>query len=131
MAPVTSCAEAAEAKGVDLEHELKSLLVATDHGLSLVHIRGTRRLSLRAVKRALDARQSHLASPSELHELGVAPGTVYPFAPVLWNMRQLVTREVLSMPWVTTNAGEQDRYVVFDPRLLMQAPAVLVGDYEQ
>lgn len=129
--PVLSCADAADAKGVDLERELKSLLLRTDHGQVLVSIRGDRMLSLRAIKLALDVDQARLASSRELEALSLAPGTVHPFAPAVWGMRQLVTRGVLQLDWVTTNAGESDRYVVFPPTLLLSAPAVSVGDFER
>jgi prolyl-tRNA editing enzyme YbaK/EbsC (Cys-tRNA(Pro) deacylase) len=130
-APVSSCAEAAKAKGVDLEHELKSLLVTTDQGLVLAHTRGNRRLSLRAIKHTLGTDQARLAALSELGNIGLNRGTVCPFTPVLWTMRQVVAREVLGMAWVTTNAGEPDLYVVFDPLLLLRAPAISAGDFER
>ena len=128
---VSSCADAAKAKGVGLERELKSLLLTTDQGQVLVSIRGNRRLSLRAIKHALAVDQARLASSSELKALGLAPGTVQPFASALWDMKQLVTQQVLRLDWVTTNAGEHDRYVVFPPTLLLNAPAISVGDFER
>lgn len=88
-------------------------------------------LSLRAIKLALNVAQARLAPDHELGALGLEPGTVHPFAPTLWDMKQLVTREVLRLDWVTTNAGEPDRYVVFDPALLLSAPAISVGDFER
>ena len=129
-APVVSCVEAAEAKGIDLERELKSLLIVTSTGPVLVHIRGNRRLSLRAIKRLLSVDEARLAPASDLQELGLAPGTVSPFASTLWAMRQLVTREILRLAWVTTNAGISDAYVMFEPAILLQAPTISVGDFE-
>ncbi|HTA14584.1 MAG TPA: YbaK/EbsC family protein [Solirubrobacteraceae bacterium] len=129
--PVIACEAAASAKGIDLEHELKSLLLKTGHGPMLVHIRGDQHLSLRAVKRFLEVDQAFLASPAELRDLGLAPGAVHPFAPRLWESPQLIAREVLRLNWVTTNAGESTSYVVFDPQILLRAPAVSVGDFER
>ena len=129
--PVIACEAAANAKGIDLEHELKSLLLKTSRGPTLVHIRGDQHLSLRAVKKFLVVDQALLASPSELHHLGLAPGAVHPFAPRLWESPQLVAREVLRLDWVTTNAGELMSYVAFDPQILLSAPAVSVGDFER
>ena len=62
---VVSCEEAADAKGVPLHHELKSLLLICDHGYALAHLHGDRRLSLRAVKDAMGTRQARLAAQSE------------------------------------------------------------------
>jgi prolyl-tRNA editing enzyme YbaK/EbsC (Cys-tRNA(Pro) deacylase) len=115
---VVSCESAAAAKGVALEHELKSLLITCDHGHVVAHVRGSRRLSLRAVKRALAVQQARLAGPLVLSDLELLPGTIHPFHPRLWQMVHLVTCQVLAMPWVTTNAGQLESYVVFDPQIL-------------
>jgi prolyl-tRNA editing enzyme YbaK/EbsC (Cys-tRNA(Pro) deacylase) len=130
-APVVSCRSAATAKRVPLDHELKSLLITCDHGYHVVaHVRGSRRLSLRAVKNALNVRQARLADLPDLAEFGAKPGTLSPFNRLLWIRTQLVAREVLAMRWVTTNAGDDRGYVVFAPELLLQAPNHLVGDFE-
>jgi prolyl-tRNA editing enzyme YbaK/EbsC (Cys-tRNA(Pro) deacylase) len=129
--PVVSCDEAAGVKGVDLERELKSLLLTTSHGPVLVHVRGNHQLSLRAVKKALATHEARLASLSELTDLGSAPGTVHPFASALWELPQLVTQELLDLDWVTTNAGEASTYVVFGPQLLLAAPKASVGNFER
>jgi len=128
--PVVSCESAAMAKGVALEHELKSLLLACDHGFVLAHVRGDQRLSLRAVKSTLALEQARLAAPSALESLGLSPGTIHPFHPNLWRLTQLITRQVLMLPWVTTNAGELTRYVRFDPVILLRARQFVIGDYE-
>jgi prolyl-tRNA editing enzyme YbaK/EbsC (Cys-tRNA(Pro) deacylase) len=129
--PAISCEAAARAKGVDLEHELKSLLLTTSRGPVLAHIRGTHQLSLRAVKKTLAADQAQLASLPELEDAGLARGAVHPFAPSLWELPQLVARDVLQLDWVTTNAGEASNYVIFDPRLLLSVPVVSVCDLER
>lgn len=126
--PVGSCESAAAAKGVPLEHELKSLVLEYDAGLALVHIRGDRRLWLRAVKRSLPSRQAKLVGKDVLANLGVEMGTVTPFHPVLWELPQLISREVLALPWVTTNAGVLDEYVIFAPSLLLRARDTKIGD---
>lgn len=96
----------------------------------MVHIRGNRKLSLRAVKRQLQVNQAHLSSAHELAALDIEPGTVHPFDPALKRLPQLLSREVLALDWVTTNAGRLDRYVVFDPVILQRAPVCVVGDFE-
>lgn len=126
--PVVSCESAAAAKGVALEHELKSLVLEYDSGLALVHLPGDRRVWLRAVKRCLRSRQAKLASKDVLANLGVEMGTVTPFHPVLWELPHLISREVLALPWVTTNAGALDEYVIFDPSLLLQARETKIDD---
>jgi prolyl-tRNA editing enzyme YbaK/EbsC (Cys-tRNA(Pro) deacylase) len=131
-APVVSCRSAAAAKDVPLEHELKSLLIACGHGYHIVaHVRGSRRLSLRAVKNALKVRQARLADLSDLAKFGAKPGTLSPFNDQLWVKKQLISRQVLALGWVTTNAGDDCGYVRFDPVLLLKARTHLVGEFEE
>jgi prolyl-tRNA editing enzyme YbaK/EbsC (Cys-tRNA(Pro) deacylase) len=129
--PVRSCESAAAAKGVPLEHELKSLLVDSDSGLVLAHVRANHRLSLRKVKTALSLVQARLADPGTLRSLNISPGTLNPFHRSLWQETHLVSNQVLSLPWVTTNAGEPDAYVVFDPLILLRAQQLSVSDLEE
>jgi len=119
-----------------LERELKTLLLDTgrhDSGrtnaLVLAHVRGHRRLSLRAVKHALGVDEARLASVAVLRGLSLDPGTVHPFHPAVHGLKHLVAPEVFALNWVTTNAGELDRYVVFDPAIL-QRWSITVADLE-
>jgi len=128
--PVISCESAAAAKGIPLEHELKSLLIDCDQGRALAHVRGDRHLSLRDVKDALSLREAKLTSPELLRQMDIAPGTMHPFHPALWNGAHLITRQVLSLSWVSTNAGSSNEYVVFDPLVLLRAKYVTLGNFE-
>jgi len=126
--PVVSCASAAAAKGISPQHELKSLVLRTDSSLVVAHIPGDLSLSLRAVKRGLPTTQARLAN---LGELDLVPGTVHPFDARLWRLHHLVSREVLDLGWVSTNAGTLTTFVVFDPTLLLRARHVSVGAFCQ
>jgi prolyl-tRNA editing enzyme YbaK/EbsC (Cys-tRNA(Pro) deacylase) len=127
---VASCASAAEAKGIALAHELKTLILDCDRGLALAHLRGDHRLSLRAAKRALQVREAKLADVSRLTAIGLQAGTVQPFGPSLWGLPHLISGEVLKLPWITTNAGQDDTFIVFDPVLLLRAKHTVVGQFE-
>jgi len=129
--PVISCKSAAWAKRVPLEHELKSLLVVCDGGYLVAHVRGNRRLSLRAVKNMLQVQQARLADPADLPKFGVTPGTLYPFNDALWSRLQLIDKDVLEMDWVTTNYGNRRQYVIFPPSRLLEAENHRVGDFEE
>lgn len=125
-----SCQSAAEAKGIPLEHELKSLLIDCDDGRTLVHVRGNRRLSLRGVKDALALSEAKLTDPEILHQMSISPGTLHPFHPAFWKGNHLVTHQLLSLPWVSTNAGSPTEFIVFDPLILMRAGHVSLGNFE-
>lgn len=130
--PVVSCSEAASAKGIPLRRELKSLLIRIDNAcLALAHVPGDRRLSMRRVKQVLHTKQARLCDAEELRSVGVEAGTVHPFHPQLWPLQQIVSQELLSLSWVSTNAGSTTKYVVFDPLVLTRAPSFLVVDIEE
>jgi len=87
-------------------------------------------LSLRSVKRALNVRQAKLASRDALDAMGLEPGTVEPFSERLWGLTHLIAAEVLALEWVTTNGGQLDSYVVFDPMVLLRSSHKIVADLE-
>jgi prolyl-tRNA editing enzyme YbaK/EbsC (Cys-tRNA(Pro) deacylase) len=129
--PVVTCQEAADAKRVPLEHELKTLLLLTDVGVVAVHVRGDRRVSLRAVKRQLGTAQARMLGEAGLTDLRLEPGTVNPFAPAIASAPQLVAPAVFDLAWVTTNAGRLDQYVVFHPMVLRTIDRLQVADIEE
>lgn len=129
--PVRTCEEAAEAKGIPLERELKSLVLVTSLGIVTAHVAGDQFLSLRQVKRSLRCQEARLADGDVLNSLGVSVGTVTPFHRSIWHMRQLICYKVLQFEWVSTNSGSYDHYVVFDPLVLLRAPQVSIGQFER
>jgi prolyl-tRNA editing enzyme YbaK/EbsC (Cys-tRNA(Pro) deacylase) len=128
--PVITCEDAAAAKHVPLERELKSLVLRVDFGLAVAHIRGDQRLSLRAIKDVYQAGQARLAGPDDLDALGVGPGTITPVLDAIWDLPHSIAFDLFDLSWVTTNAGELDTYVVFPPKLLLAARNVLSADIE-
>jgi len=127
---VVSCRQAADAKGVPLQNELKTIVLTTTNGSVAVHMRGDHQLSLRAVKRFLDVKEAHLLSVSEMNKLGLSPGAVCPFLPPVWNMPQLLSSPLLDLEFVTTNNGTTTGYFIFKPQILLKVPHVEVGDFE-
>lgn len=128
---VLSCAEAALAKGIPVENELKTLILTLDFGeVVAVHVRGNRRLSLRAVKRYMKTEQALLMDVVNLASMGCVPGTVCPFLPPVWRVHQLISKEVLALDYVSTNNGTNTGYFLFSPKLLLQVPSCAVGEFE-
>jgi prolyl-tRNA editing enzyme YbaK/EbsC (Cys-tRNA(Pro) deacylase) len=129
--PVVSCEEAAKAKGIALDNELKTLILATTKGFVALHLLGDGEASLRAVKSAIDAKQASLAPVTDLAALGVQPGTVCAVKDPVWSMPHLVTRRVLSKDFVSTNNGTHRGFYRFHPTVLLEADSVMIGDFEQ
>lgn len=49
----------------------------------------------------------------------------------VWSMPQLISRRLLDVPEMMTNNGTRTAYFVFDPTMLVEAPDVVVGDFEK
>ena len=128
---VVYCEESATAKGIQLVNELNSLVLETSKGLYIVHIPGNKYLDLRKVKRFINANEACLASKEVLASLGVQPGTVTPFSNNIWNLKQLVSEEIFSLKFISTNNGQLDEYISFKPNLLLKIPNVYVGNFSR
>lgn len=127
---VISCIEAATTKGIPLENELKTLIIRTSYGPYAVHIRGNMTLSLRAVKRYLNQKQACMGSCEYIQSFGLLPGAVCAVLNPVWGFQHLVSANLLSLDYVSTNNGTRDRYLIFSPRLLLDAERASVGDFE-
>ena len=119
---VISCAEAAEAKGIEIGQELKSMVLHTSKGLFVAHLPGDRRIKYRSIKNLLSVREALLASPDTLIKLGLAPGTVCAVREPVWSLPHLISSEILSKNFISTNDGTRGGYLVFSPTLLLKSP---------
>lgn len=128
--PVVSCEEAAEAKNIPLNQELKSLILRTTSGLVALHLPGDSQASLRKVKNALDVEEAHMADLEDIESLGLEPGTISAVSTPVWEMPHLISKRVLSFEFVSTNARSKKEFVNFPPSLLMEAESVMLGDFE-
>ena len=101
--PVYTCIEAATARSVPLHNELKTLLVVSRDNLALLNIPGDRRIHRRRVRSVLATHEFRLANVHEMASLQLTRGIISPLS--LVGCRSLVDSEVLSLGWITTNAG--------------------------
>jgi len=129
--PVESCQEAAEARCVPLKNELKTLIAKTSKGLVAVHIPGDRNANLRAIKSALECDEAYLLPLEELTGMGLSRGTVSALLEPVWSLPHLVSRSVLYLEYVTTNNKTLKGYFRFDPKILLKAESIMIGDFEQ
>ena len=127
--PVVSCVAAAAAKGIPVEHELKTLILDTSTGLLALHLRGDQYACLRSIKEALAVKQACLASVERLGVLGLTPGTISAVLEPVWSMRHLVDNGVLMLDFVSTNNGTPMGYFFFQPSLLKEALQIEIGNF--
>ena len=129
--PVVTCMEAAQAKGIHLENELKTLLLETSNGFVAIELPGDATASLRKIKDFLEVKKAHLADPETLDQLGLGPGTVSAVRPPVWGMHHLVSKRLLNLDEISTNSGNKNGYYRFEPSLLLKAEKVNIGDFEE
>jgi len=129
--PVISCDEAASAKGISLENELKTLLLKTSIGYVALELPGDSTASLRKIKDALEVKQAHLVDQDTLLELRLEPGTVSTVRPPVWGMPHLVSKRLLKLEFISTNSGHKKGFYRFPPSLLLEAEKVMIGDFEE
>lgn len=125
---VVTCEEAAAARGVPLEHELKTIVLNTNVGDVAVHLPANRRIHSGRVKSALGTRRIRFASKEELGASGLQSGLVNP-GNTGFCSRHLVCRALLDLQFVTTNAGLFTLGVAFAPADLLTLPKNAVGDF--
>ena len=129
--PVVSCVEAAQAKGIPLKNELKTLILKTCLGYLALHLPGDATASLRKVKKILKVKQASLAAPENLQRLGMKPGTVSAIINPTWSMPHLVSVKLFAMNYLSTNSGSTRHYYIFSPLVFLTADKVLFGEFEQ
>jgi prolyl-tRNA editing enzyme YbaK/EbsC (Cys-tRNA(Pro) deacylase) len=128
---VVSCEDAAREKNIPLKNELKTLILTTSNGQVATHLSGDRKVDLRKIKHLLAVKEACLASKETLAKLGVQPGTASPFVDSIWNLKQLISNEIMSLDFVSTNNGELNEYVVFPPAALLINPDIMVGQFSK
>jgi len=128
---VISCSQAANAKGIPIKNELKSLILTTSKGLCLLNIPGDENASLRSVKKVLDVDEAFLANTEQLKSLHVQSGSVCPFLPQLWCLPQLISHDLLKLSFISTNNGTRNNYIIFCPKLLLQSERHIVGCFSK
>ncbi len=129
--PVVTCEEAAAAKCIPIENELKTLVLQTSKGYVALNLPADSDADLRSVKAALEVEQAYLAGPDELKALGLSPGTVSVVRKPVWDMPLLISRRLLKLSFVSTNNGTLRGFYKFEPSILLTAQSVMLGDFER
>ncbi|MEO7717210.1 MAG: YbaK/EbsC family protein [Capsulimonas sp.] len=129
-APVVTCEEAAFSKSRLLDDELKTLLLWTDRGWLIVNTIGSKRISLRAIKKFYKVKQARLASPDEINELNLKRGAVSMLLEPIWSLPTITDPDVFNRENISTNNGTLMGYFIFNPRLLLSAPRMTVASVE-
>ncbi|MGE4290987.1 MAG: YbaK/EbsC family protein [Desulfovibrio sp.] len=101
---VRSCLEAANARGIPLSLELKTLLLRADGKLMAVHLRGGDRLNNRLVKKACNIRNLAFETLEQIRAYGLEKGIINPWT-VPKQAMHVVDTAVMKQSVMTTNNG--------------------------
>jgi prolyl-tRNA editing enzyme YbaK/EbsC (Cys-tRNA(Pro) deacylase) len=128
-APVVTCAEAARARRIPLSQELKTLILHGDRRWVIaVHLPATRRLQTSRIRRLLNARDVRFASEAWLEKRSLAPGLINP-----WNTPRgsyhFICLSVFREQLIATNDGTFSGGILFDPRMLLTLPRLVIGRF--
>ena len=130
---VYTCKDAASAKGISLKEELKSLILRCNEGkYYVVHLTGDKGANFKAIRRALSVRDVKLADKdAELSDLDTLHGAVFPFHEKIWNLPNLISADLLELKRIYTNSGKLNSFIAFDPKLLLENPLSIVGNFSK
>ena len=125
---VVNCVEAAEARGIPLERELKTLVLRTGYTLVAVHLCAHQRLRIRSVKKILRRDNFSFVEPAVLAGYGLRPGTINP-----WNTGfcpyHLVCLDALRNEVMATNNSNLCEGLFFETHHLLGLPNSIMGRF--
>ena len=103
--PVTTSAEAAAVRGVELRSGAKAMLVKARDGFVLVVLAGDRKVDWKLLGPLVGGKRARFASDDELRDVtGLSKGAVPPLG-VLFGVRTIYDRSLLDVETVNFNAG--------------------------
>ena len=129
--PVISCLEAALAREVSLEDELKHILLSVDTDFFLVHVPGNKRVDFNSVAEFTNASEIRLANLKNSFGTSIHQGAVFPFDEPFWSLPHLIDNCVLNKQSISTNDGTLRGYIKFNPNLLKLLPIYHLGEFSE
>jgi len=118
--PVITCQEASMARNVSIERELKHMIIeSNNHQQWLVHVPGSKKVSLFKVKHYLNKSDIKLANLSDYHNNSFHRGEICPFLAPFWEMTHLIDVDILKNKKMSTNDGSLRGFLIFNPKLLL------------
>jgi len=117
--PTFTSEDSARARGEELRHGGKALLVKTEDVFRLFVVPADRKLDSAAVKREFGIKKTRFATAEELYELtGLVPGSVPPFGRPILPLDLFVDASIRDNPRIAFNAGSLTHSIIMS-----------VGDY--
>jgi prolyl-tRNA editing enzyme YbaK/EbsC (Cys-tRNA(Pro) deacylase) len=111
--PTFTSEDSARARGEELRHGGKALLVKTDEVFRLFVVPADRKLDSAAVKREFGIKKTRFATAEELFDLtGLVPGSVPPFGRPILPLDLFVDASIRDNPRIAFNAGSLTNSII-------------------
>jgi prolyl-tRNA editing enzyme YbaK/EbsC (Cys-tRNA(Pro) deacylase) len=111
--PTFTSEDSARARGEELRHGGKALLVKTDDVFRLFVVPADRKLDSAAVKREFGIKKTRFATAEELFDLtGLVPGSVPPFGRPILPLELFVDAAIRDNPRIAFNAGSLTNSII-------------------
>lgn len=124
---VVSCQEAVLARNINLNEELKSIIVNIKGEFFVIHLRGSQRIDSKKILKIFNIpfkkkKSFRFATLNELkYGFNVEPGLICPFTRKIWNCKHIISNELIKKnDFVYTNNGTFFGYVKFKPTILLK-----------
>lgn len=126
--PVITCADAAKARKISINEELKTILLKVSHKNISVHLRGGDKINSKAIKKLFNNKSIRFLSTEELKYFDLEKGLVNP-----WNIPfceyNLISINIFEQSFMYTNNSKYNEGVKFPTKDLFYLSNIIIGDF--
>ena len=126
--PVVTCKEASIARGININEELKTILLKVSHKKISVHLKGGDRINSKMIKKLFKSKHIRFLSTEELKRLNLEKGLINP-----WNTPfceyNLISLNVFELSTMYTNNSQYDEGIRFSTQRLLRLPNTIIGNF--
>lgn len=126
--PVMTCAEAAMARKISIDEELKTILLKVSYKIISVHLRGGERINSKTIKALFKSKHVRFLSIEELRCFNLGKGLVNP-----WNISfceyNLICTNIFEFEYMYTNNSSHNEGIRFRTQKLLYLSNIIIGDF--
>ncbi|MCL2311296.1 MAG: YbaK/EbsC family protein [Firmicutes bacterium] len=125
---VVTCAEAAKARKISINEELKTILLRVSHKKISVNIRGSDKINSKAIRKLFNDKHIRFLSEEELEHFNLRKGLVNP-----WNIPfceyNLISTNVFEQSFMYTNNSKYTEGIKFLTKELFYLSNIIIGNF--
>lgn len=126
--PVVTCDEAAKARGISIDEELKTILLKVSHKNISVNLKGGDKINSKAIRKLFNDKHIRFLSEEELGYFDLKKGLVNP-----WNIPfceyNLISSNIFEQNFMYTNNSKYTEGVKFPTKELFHLSNIIIGDF--